>query len=495
MYLYQRRSRFFRLGYLRQGNSYLFRQTITLNSNLTLYAVWQKQNQPVPTGTLTFYPGAEDVSGSMDPQTGLPEGESIVLPKCTFSRPGYYFVGWSTLPDYNEPSYQDRSPVYVFSKSTANLYAIWAKESEAVLISFDPNGGSGSLESFYVKSGWEFSIPFNDFTPPPEKEYYTCISYDTTPDGYSHYRAGGTGTFTEDTTLYAYWTPPSDPSLGGASEKYKGQVIVAKGVTIRDESEWKKDPAAYDLPYDDWWEGCGWYDTTQDGLDFCWAATASNVIHWWLDRNKEYVDKYYAQLGKTRPDFSYIRQPAANYWNSGIFKFFAKEWTINEGNFPDAGFNWYITGYESSSVQESAKGKGGIFEDVFQKTSTLTDSRRGGNLNRRNFNEFVVDACETGKLIAIGEWNAIGPHVFTVWGYEFDDEGYVCAIYYTDSNTARNMLRKAVIKYEENTYRPYIQGFMKDDNNEYGRVTITVLFFFGLGTEYWEEYFANHPGN
>lgn len=111
-------------------------------------------------------------------------------------------------------------------------------------------------------------------------------------------------------------------------------------------------------------------------------------------------------------------------------------------------------------------------------------------MNRRNFNEFIADACDAGQLIAISENNALGAHVFTTWGFQFNDEGYVCAVYYTDSNTAPNKLRKAIIKYDEETYRPYIQGFMKDENGEYGRVTITALYSFDLGTQYWEDYFA-----
>lgn len=31
---------------------------------------------------------------------------------------------------------------------------------------------------------------------------------------------------------------------------------------------------------------------------------------------------------------------------------------------------------------------------------------------------------------------------------------------------------------------------MKDDNGEYGQVTITALYTFDLGTQYWEDYFA-----
>lgn len=441
------------------------------------------------TGKIIFEPNGG--TGTMPPLTGLREGQEIKLPRNTFTRNGFRFVGWTNTMQSDEPFYQDEHPFFNYYSYNSMLYAVWEPIATAYEISFDANGGTGTMESIYVRSGQDISIPPNNFTPPAGKKYYTCTSYDTTPDGYSHYKVGGVGRFTENTTLYAYWTPPSDPSLGGACEEYKGQVVASEGVFINDESEWQKDPSAFDLPYDAWTEGCGWYDTTQDGLNFCWAATASNAIHWWLDRNAKYVDEYYRLKGETKPDFSYIEQPGPNIWNSSIFTdYFAKYWVQNSGNFADIGYNWFLTGYEGSTVQESAKGKGGVFEDVFHKVPLTERKLAKGYFFRRNFNEFIVDAIKNVKLISISENNAIGPHAFTCWGFQFDDEGYVCAIYYTDSNTARNKLRKAIIKYDETTYVPYIQGFMKDDNGDYGRVEITGLYTHDLGIKYWEKYFA-----
>ena len=447
-------------------------------------------DESIGTGKLVF--DANGGTGTMAPITGLKDGQEFTLPRNTFTRKNYRFIGWSYTKQSDDLLFQDEYPSFSYYSYNSTLYAVWELEANTIKISFDANGGEGSMEPLYVRPNQQISLPPNDFTPPVGKEYYTCIWYDTTPNGYAHYRVGGVASFTENTTLYAYWSPPSDPSLGGASEKYKGKIIISKGVTIHDESEWEKDPTAFDLPYDGWTESCGWYDTTQDGLNFCWAATASNVIYWWLDQNKEYVDAYYNKVadGK-KPDFSYIKQPGPNKWNSSIFtNYFAEFWTQNTGNHPDAGFNWFITGYESGSVQPSAKGKGGVFEEVFQKVPLTETKLAQSSLNRRNFNEFIVEAFDADRLIAIGEHNALGPHVFTTWGFQFDDEGYICAIYYTDSNTAPNKLRKAIIKYDESTYRPYIQGFRTDENGEYGRVAITALYSFDLGTEYWKAYFA-----
>ncbi len=56
-----------------------------------------------------------------------------------------------------------------------------------------------------------------------------------------------------------------------------------------------------------WGEGCGWYDVNktywkddaEDGY-MCWAGASSNILHWWIDRNKEYVAAYDARYGMSR---------------------------------------------------------------------------------------------------------------------------------------------------------------------------------------------------
>ncbi|MFR3186663.1 MAG: IdeS/Mac family cysteine endopeptidase [Phocaeicola sp.] len=45
----------------------------------------------------------------------------------------------------------------------------------------------------------------------------------------------------------------------------------------------------------------GWFDCnkrdpnkqqTDSDSEMCWAASSSNLIHWWLEQNKEFVARY-----------------------------------------------------------------------------------------------------------------------------------------------------------------------------------------------------------
>lgn len=472
--------------------------SVSLSADLNLYAVWEKEIVTPPplggTGVLTF--NANGGNGTMDPVTGLEEGVTFTLPKNTFTKDGFIFIGWSTVEGYNEPSFQDQSSFYTYYAGTSKLYAVWAEKEEVVCISFDANGGDGTMDSIYVKRGVKFSMPANTFTPPADKPYYTCNSYGDlkSPDTMSTYRFSGFYSFNENTTLYAYWTPPSDLSIGGASEKYKGQTVWSPGVNVKEE-DWVQVSDKPEKYFAERKSNSGWYDASQGTFNFCWAASATNVIHWWLDRNKENVDRFFALQGKQTPDFSY---PGKG--ESKVFGLFVKEWVENKGGFTNIGFNWFVNIDNNEAIQPSARGKAAYFKDVFGNTS-LSDSQ--GSLNRRNFNEFIVKALDEGKLIAMSELNAIGGHAITCWGFEFDKEGYICAMYYTDSASDWNnyfqdkelCLGKINIKYDTK-WEPYMEtAILMGNEVKTGRIGLIKVWSFDQGKEQWDAYFASHPGN
>ena len=77
-------------------------------------------------------------------------------------------------------------------------------ETETVTITFDANEGEGSMEAQTVESGVDAVLTGNSFT----REHYTFKEWNTAPDGSgTSYENGATVNFTEDTTLYAIWTP------------------------------------------------------------------------------------------------------------------------------------------------------------------------------------------------------------------------------------------------------------------------------------------------
>lgn len=84
------------------------------SSNITLYAQWVEYKSII----VFEANGGTGTMGSIDIESGLR------LPKCTFTREGYDFLGWNTKHDYNGTPYCDEQ-VVSFEKRTV-LYAQWA---------------------------------------------------------------------------------------------------------------------------------------------------------------------------------------------------------------------------------------------------------------------------------------------------------------------------------------------------------------------------------
>lgn len=436
------------------------------------------------TGQVSFY--SNGGTGTMEPIVGLSDGQKIQLPRNTFVREGYCFVGWTNTPDSNEPFFQDEYDRFNYYSYNSALYAVWEPEESALRISFNANGGEGSMDPIYVRAGQVIIVPPHRFQS--AEEGYECKGYGISPDDYARYRIGGTGSFTASCTLYAFWSP-MDGSVGGASEKFKGQSIFVEGVNIAPE-DWVQTSENPFKEFAEWNENCGWYDTDQGWFNFCWAATSSNVIHWWFDRNKEYIEKY--RETHDFPEFLYHGKGI-----SEVFGYFTNQWTQNIGGWANCGFNWFINGIDDG-VQESAKGKGGIFKDVFGQNILV--SSLGGTINRRIFNNFIVEALNNNDMLSIDESNYSGGHAIACWGADFDEEGYVKALYYTDSATPWNnsltgrdlSLTKIDIRYhEDNNWKPYMATTVLIDGEiQHGEIPIIRIYRYSQGTEYWEAYFA-----
>lgn len=443
-------------------------------------------NAQAATGQITFHPNGGE--GTMDPLTNLSEGDEFALPRNTFVRDGFCFVGWTNMANSNDPIFQDEYPVFNYYSYNSDLYAVWEPASSALQLTFDANGGTGTMDPIYVRANQVILVPPHKFTEP--EDGYECKGYGETPNDFARYRIGGTASFTQSLTLYAFWSPLNG-SIGGASELFKGQTVFFDGVTI-DDKDWVTIDKDSLYVYAEWHEGCGWYDTTQDWLNFCWAGATSNAIHWWLDRNKEYVDRY--RETHDIPEFGYYGKG-----KSDVFAYFTKYWQENEGCFSNIGFRWFINGIDGPLVQESARGHGGLFKDVFGETD-LVETYDYSGMNRRIFNNAVADALQNHKMISIDESQMAGGHAITCWGFRFDNEGYVDRLYYTDSATPWNnsltnrdlSLSYIDVKYDESQgWKAYMESsIMINGTVEHGQLPIISLYVYSLGTELWKEYFS-----
>ena len=171
------------------GDTYINQQNITITTNTTLYAQWQKN--PI----ITF--NANGGEGSICVQEFV-TNKLTPLNACMFTHSGYVFVKWTTNADGSGDAYTDRQRVAISADMT--LYAQWGEKHT---VTFEANGGSGTMAEQQFIEGIAQSLNACSFTFPEHKIF---DKWSTQADG------GGTSyadkqsiTISSDLTLYAQW--------------------------------------------------------------------------------------------------------------------------------------------------------------------------------------------------------------------------------------------------------------------------------------------------
>ena len=166
----------------------------TGNAKIGKVAFTLKTEVPAKYITISFDPNGG--TGTMKPMR-VKAGVGYTLPECTFTPPeGKEFAGWLAVNGNVYPAGHD-----VFSTYDQSLKATWKdKEVTEVTISFDPNGGTGTMQPMKVKSGGNFTLPECTYTPPEGKEFAGWLAVNG-----NVYPAGTVATFSIDQTLKATW--------------------------------------------------------------------------------------------------------------------------------------------------------------------------------------------------------------------------------------------------------------------------------------------------
>lgn len=282
--------------------------------------------------------------------------------------------------------------------------------------------------------------------------------------------------------------------------EWANRKIWFAGITPPAEDEWVKlFPDMYYTYYLPWKQEYGWYDCNKlnpsanpngipDGM-MCWAAASSDLIHWWIDRNKKYIEMYGDRY--KGPDYIYP-QPKAQ--ESDIFQCFIDSFK-DEAGYTDQGVNWFIHGaIPSYPGRDYPYNDGGYFKDVFPDGVRLC--KNVGGLGKDNFNQTIKDAISNGSAIGI----AIGPvtssHAVCIWGVEFDSNGYVSYIYMADNNDRDwdeaygvGCIRSEIVYEilpEGVSHTCYKTGYIFDNRSK----AINRLVVLETGEEYWKQYFG-----
>ena len=125
------------------------------------------------------------------------------------NRDGFTFIGWSKDINATEASYENPWK-YTFSENIT-LYEVW---KENITVSFNINGGTGSIESITQMSGTNFKVPsISDITAP---EGYQFMSWKD-EEGNEYYPEQEY-VFTKNTILSAVWEE--------VSEEYQWELVT-----------------------------------------------------------------------------------------------------------------------------------------------------------------------------------------------------------------------------------------------------------------------------
>lgn len=239
-----------------------------------------------------------------------------------------------------------------------------------------------------------------------------------------------------------------------AEDPFAGAIRWVYGVKEPSDDQWN-----YDHTQLAWTKGCGWFDcnkldpsdtsTGGDGL-MCWAAATSNLIHWWLEQNRE-----------TAAVKSYGGPSAAiaDMRHSAIFQLFKNHFS-NQGDYPLKGINWFFNGvfhkrlYDTDPVDPNA----GFFRQQLGSRS-LGAEYLGTEMTRDRFNAIVRQALTSrqGILFVINMGRGWTTHAVTLWGAKFDDEGRIETLYMVDNNDGRSDAR-GTMRTMEVRYLPYSEA-------------------------------------
>lgn len=135
---------------------------ITVTADVTVTAVWE--DIPVVTYTVTF--AANGGTGTME-AVKVETGKEYTLPENGFTAPdGKQFKCWKL--DDVDLKVGDKITV----TSDVTVTAVW-EDIPAVTytVTFDANGGSGTMEAATVEAGKEYELPENKFTAPEGKQF------------------------------------------------------------------------------------------------------------------------------------------------------------------------------------------------------------------------------------------------------------------------------------------------------------------------------------
>lgn len=253
-----------------------------------------------------------------------------------------------------------------------------------------------------------------------------------------------------------------------------------------------------DIEHEDWLTydtDMGWYDCNKwkvDGVNqdadrnLCWAATASNLIHWWIMMNKPYVEAYEAEYAPlpdqpARPSEVFSPETRSEIYN--LYKHYFKD----VSGWPSDGANWFFNARGGGVYQDYNYGIKfkGYYSEVFKDKLSVSYNTP----DKETFNRVLKEALQAKQAFGFAVAYGSGlNHAMTLWGAEFDENGDASYVYYCDNeDMCREPRQGSVI-------RKKISYFGKGEEGEGVRLgtsprnpKIRALMTLDLGRKVWRE--------
>ena len=184
----------------RRISQYVKGDSFTGNANKTIYAGWYAQGY-----TISY--NSNGGTGSMASDV-VKIGGTATIKANEFTKKGYTFAGWTTKSDGTDDGYNWTGwsgtwnyvdGQYGIANKTLKLYARWTPKSYT--ISYNSNGGTGTMASDTVSTGSKATIKSNTFTKTGYKFVGWTTKSDGTDDGYG-WNPGWSGTWNYDNGQY-----------------------------------------------------------------------------------------------------------------------------------------------------------------------------------------------------------------------------------------------------------------------------------------------------
>ncbi|WP_288236181.1 IdeS/Mac family cysteine endopeptidase [uncultured Clostridium sp.] len=287
--------------------------------------------------------------------------------------------------------------------------------------------------------------------------------------------------------------------------------VWVKGITPPTEDDFTNIDLGdnYTVKVAPWKSGQGWYDINKfkDGSDdlLCSGAVATNMLHWWFDQNKEYIDRYLKQNPNNGKSYSgtldiHKIPEFHNQQNSDIFNTIKTR--LGRGPiWADQAVLWYTNGFDvnfpiptqSPYISSHIDRRGGVFRDVFKEYG-LTERSFAGTYDA--FNRGLIRCLKEDRALGISHVTPFlgGSHIITLWGARFDENGNIIGVYTCDSDDERYKISKNVL------YGMRYHKIVKDssgiarmtayngNNNDIG-ARVLDLYYLSLERDQWKKYF------